>query len=68
MGVNLLGHFIGAEDDIARFEPDLADIVAFGDEPNRAHGSVRKLVGERGLGTGDPRAGPFEATRRRSWT
>jgi putative flavoprotein involved in K+ transport len=31
-GVNLLGHFVGAEGSAARFAPDLADSVAWGNE------------------------------------
>jgi len=31
IGVALLGHFLGAEDGVARFAPDLAESVAFGD-------------------------------------
>ena len=31
MGVNLVGHFVGVEDGRARFAPDLAKSVAFGD-------------------------------------
>lgn len=31
LGVNLLGHFAGVEDGVARFAPDLHESVAFGD-------------------------------------
>jgi len=31
LGVSMLGHFIGCEDGVAHFAPDLADSVAFGD-------------------------------------
>jgi len=31
LGVNMLGHFIGLEDGVAHFAPDLAESVAFGD-------------------------------------
>jgi putative flavoprotein involved in K+ transport len=50
MGVTLLGHFLGAEGRHARFAPDLAESVAWGDERNaRFMDRIRKLVAERGL-------------------
>jgi putative flavoprotein involved in K+ transport len=56
MGVTLLGHFLGAEGQRARFAPDLAKSVAWGDERNaRFMDRIRKVVTERGLP-------PFEIT------
>ena len=50
MGITLTGRFLGATDHRARFAPDLADSVAWGDERYRQlMGLVRKLVAERGL-------------------
>ena len=50
LGVTLLGHFLGAEGRQARFAPDLAESVAWGDERNaQLMELVRKLVAERGL-------------------
>jgi cation diffusion facilitator CzcD-associated flavoprotein CzcO len=50
MGVTLLGHFLGAEGRRARFAPDLAETVAWGDERHaQLMGLVHKLVAERGL-------------------
>ena len=50
MGVMLLGRFLGADGRRARFAPDLAETLAWGDE---RHGQfmdlVRKTVAERGL-------------------
>jgi putative flavoprotein involved in K+ transport len=49
-GVILLGRFLGAEGHEARFAPDLADSVAWGDQRNtRLMGRIRKLAAERGL-------------------
>jgi putative flavoprotein involved in K+ transport len=62
MGVTLLGHFLGAEGRTARFAPDLAESVAWGDERYRQFMDlVRRLVAERGLeppDIGEPE--PFE--------
>ena len=50
LGVTLLGHFAGADDQVARFAPDLADSVAWGDQRHADFmGLVRKLAAERGL-------------------
>jgi putative flavoprotein involved in K+ transport len=50
MGVTLLGRLLGAEGRRARFAPDLAQSVAWGDERHvQLMGLVRKLVAERGL-------------------
>jgi putative flavoprotein involved in K+ transport len=49
-GVTLLGHFLGCEGRHARFAPDLAESVAWGDERcGRFMGLVDQLVAERGL-------------------
>jgi putative flavoprotein involved in K+ transport len=50
LGVNLLGRFLGADGQLARFAPDLADSVAWGDQRHGEFmGLVRTLVAERGL-------------------
>jgi putative flavoprotein involved in K+ transport len=50
MGVTLAGHLIGAEDGHARFAPDLADSVAWGDNRHaQVMGGFRKLAARRGL-------------------
>jgi len=50
MGVTLVGHFLGAEGRRARFAPDLAETVAWGDERCALlMGLVEKVVAERGL-------------------
>ena len=50
MGVTLVGHFLGADGEGARFAPDLGETVAWGDA---RYGDVRKLIrktaAERGL-------------------
>jgi putative flavoprotein involved in K+ transport len=63
MGVTLLGHFVGAEGRRARFAPDLAQTVAWGDERHlQLMGLVRKLVAERGMAPVDiPPPEPFDA-------
>jgi putative flavoprotein involved in K+ transport len=50
MGVTLLGHFLGAEGRHARFAPDLAESVAWGDQRNAElmHG-FRRFADDRGL-------------------
>jgi putative flavoprotein involved in K+ transport len=49
-GVTLTGHLVGATGQEARFAPDLAESVAWGDERyGQVAGLVRKLVQERGL-------------------
>ncbi|HZN90262.1 MAG TPA: NAD(P)/FAD-dependent oxidoreductase [Thermoleophilaceae bacterium] len=62
MGVILLGHFLGAEGHTARFAPDLADSIAWGDARRQQLVELcRRLVAERGLpdpGLEDPE--PFE--------
>ena len=49
-GVTLLGHFLGAEGQRARFADDLGESVAWGDDRYRELiGRVNSLVAERGL-------------------
>jgi putative flavoprotein involved in K+ transport len=50
MGVELAGHFLGADDGHAHFAPDLAESVAWGDERHaKVMGGFKKLAVERGL-------------------
>jgi putative flavoprotein involved in K+ transport len=50
MGVTLAGHFLGAVGREARFAPDLAESVAWGDARNRDLMALfRRAAGERGL-------------------
>ncbi len=61
-GVTLLGHLVGASGRHARFAPDLADSVAWGDQRHLLFmGLVDKVVAERGLP--DPEVGPPEPFR-----
>ena len=53
-GVTLVGRFLGAEDGAARFAPDLAESVAWGDERYR---QLADLFRKHGLESGPPRAG-----------
>jgi putative flavoprotein involved in K+ transport len=54
-GVILTGHLLGATDGRARFAPDLAESVAWGDERyERFMGLVRTLVSDRGLDLPEP--------------
>jgi len=57
-GVSLAGHFLGAEDGAARFAPDLADSVAWGDERYR---QLAELFRKHGLAEGLPEPEPFDA-------
>ena len=61
-GVTLLGHFLGAEGKRARFAPDLAESVAWGDDRYRdLMGLIRTLVAARGLPTPEiPEPEPFD--------
>jgi putative flavoprotein involved in K+ transport len=63
IGVTLLGHFLGADDHEARFAPDLAESVAWGDARHADFMKlVHKLVAERGLrDPGVPPPEPFDA-------
>ena len=63
-GVTLLGHFLGAEGRRARFAPDLAETVAWGDDRYLdIMGSVRRLCASRGLPTPDiPEPEPFDGS------
>jgi putative flavoprotein involved in K+ transport len=50
MGVTLVGHFLGAAGSLARFAPDLADTVAWGDDRYRElRAQVFRVADERGL-------------------
>jgi putative flavoprotein involved in K+ transport len=62
-GVTLLGHFVGADDTHARFAPDLAETVGWGDDRYRDFRNlVMKLVEERGLPAPDmPDPEPFDS-------
>jgi putative flavoprotein involved in K+ transport len=62
-GVNLLGHFLGAEDGVAQLAPDLAESVAFGDA---RYGDLCELIRKTCAARGDPAPEmppppPFEA-------
>jgi putative flavoprotein involved in K+ transport len=64
MGVTLLGHLVAVDGRRARFAPDLAESVAWGDERYaRFRGLVLGLVEERGLTPVDmPDPEPFDAS------
>ena len=64
MGVTLLGRLLGAEGRKARFAPDLAASVSWGDERYSEFADrIRKLVAERGLPAFDiPDPEPFDAS------
>ncbi|MBA2327165.1 MAG: NAD(P)-binding domain-containing protein [Actinobacteria bacterium] len=63
-GVNLLGHFIGAEDGVAHFAPDLTESVAFGDARYAdLCGLIRTSCDARGVPVPEmPTPPPFEAS------
>jgi putative flavoprotein involved in K+ transport len=63
MGVTLLGRFLGAERRKARFAPDLAESVAWGDDRHlKFMDRIRKVVAERGLAPFEiPQPEPFDA-------
>ena len=50
LGITLAGHFLGADDEGARFAPDLAETVAWGDARYRELGQLfRRTATKRGL-------------------
>jgi len=63
IGVRLLGRLVGAEGRKARFAPDLAASVAWGDERySELAGRIRKHVADHGLPAFDmPEPDPFDA-------
>ena len=63
IGVTLLGHFLGAEDDRLHFAADLAQSVAFGDARySETRQSVAKTCSKRGLPVPEmPDPPPFDA-------
>jgi putative flavoprotein involved in K+ transport len=63
LGVTLVGHFLGSDGRRARFAPDLAESVAWGDERRALlMDLVRKVVAERGLPEFEiPDPEPFDA-------
>ncbi len=64
MGVTLAGHFIDAQDGQARFAPDLAESVAWGDERHaKVMDGFRKHAAARGIPWAEtPAPEPIEAT------
>ncbi|HKV46314.1 MAG TPA: NAD(P)-binding domain-containing protein [bacterium] len=64
LGVNLLGHFLGVEEGVARFAPDVADSVAFGDARYAdICGLIRKSCAARGAESPEmPRPSPFRVS------
>ncbi|NUT55921.1 MAG: hypothetical protein HOQ03_08060, partial [Thermoleophilia bacterium] len=61
LGVTLAGRFLGAEDGSARFAPDLAESVAWGDERYRElAGLFEGLARERGLRLALDEPPPFD--------
>ena len=55
LGVTLLGHFLGAEGDTARFAADLGESVAAGDQRHvKVMGGFREFAAKRGLDWPDP--------------
>ncbi len=69
-GVNLLGHFLDADDGRAYFADDLADSVAFGDARyNDTRAGIAKTCTKRGIPVPDmPDPTPFDATASESIT
>ena len=63
MGVNLVGHLIGAENGRARFAPDLAESVVFGDARyNDIKEAIRKHAEKQGVPAPEmPTPQPFRA-------
>ena len=64
LGVNLLGHFVGVEDGVAHFAPDLAESVAFGDARySDLCGLIAKACTVRGVAPPEmPPPSPFVAS------
>jgi putative flavoprotein involved in K+ transport len=64
LGVNMLGHFVGFEDGVAHFAPDLAESVAFGDARySELCGVIRKSCAARGVKPPEmPPPPPFRAS------
>ena len=62
-GVQLLGHFLGVEEGVAHFAPDLAESVAFGDARFAdLCGLIRKTCSARGVDAPEmPPPAPFDA-------
>ena len=62
MGVTLLGHFRGCDGRLARFAPDLADSVAWGDQRNaKFMDRIQKLANAKGMSTPEiPKQAPLE--------
>jgi putative flavoprotein involved in K+ transport len=62
-GVNLVGHFLGVEDGVAHFAPDVAESVAFGDARyGDVCGLIRKTCAARGIDAPEmPPPAPFAA-------
>jgi len=62
LGVTLVGHFLGADGDGARFAPDLAETVAWGDARYRELMQLfQKTASERGLPRPEtPEPAPFD--------
>jgi putative flavoprotein involved in K+ transport len=63
MEVTLLGHFVGADDGRARFAPDLAESVAFGDARyNDTRDKIAKFCASHGIPAPEmPAPPPFDA-------
>jgi putative flavoprotein involved in K+ transport len=57
LGVTLVGRLVSAEDGVARFAPDLADSVAWGDE---RYLQLRELYRKHGLDAELPEPEPFD--------
>jgi len=64
LGVNMLGHFVGFEDGVAHFAPDLAESVAFGDARySELCGLIQKSCAARGAKPPEmPPPPPFRAS------
>ena len=61
LGVTLVGHFLGADGNRARFAPDLDGTIAWSDERHaKLMERFRQLAAERGLELHVPDPGPFD--------